>query len=123
MVTLTLASWAVVYAATSLTAAAALVLLVRRDVGPARPRVREHLRQWRDGLQFSVGLGSQAVYNDIDKAMRGNICRCATYIRIRAAIKTAAGVQAAFREMNANSAFRHRDILELPVVSSVSLPR
>jgi isoquinoline 1-oxidoreductase alpha subunit len=32
---------------------------------------------------------------DIDKAMRGNICRCATYNRIRAAIKTAAGVQAA----------------------------
>jgi isoquinoline 1-oxidoreductase alpha subunit len=32
---------------------------------------------------------------DIDKAMRGNICRCATYNRIRAAIKTAAGVSVA----------------------------
>jgi isoquinoline 1-oxidoreductase alpha subunit len=32
---------------------------------------------------------------DIDKAMRGNICRCATYLRIRAAIKTAAGVSVA----------------------------
>jgi isoquinoline 1-oxidoreductase alpha subunit len=31
----------------------------------------------------------------IDAAMRGNICRCATYNRIRAAIKTAAGIQAA----------------------------
>jgi isoquinoline 1-oxidoreductase alpha subunit len=29
---------------------------------------------------------------DIDAAMNGNICRCATYNRIRAAIKEAAGV-------------------------------
>lgn len=28
---------------------------------------------------------------DIDLAMNGNICRCATYVRIRAAIKDAAG--------------------------------
>lgn len=28
---------------------------------------------------------------DIDKAMSGNICRCGTYLRIRAAIKQAAG--------------------------------
>lgn len=31
---------------------------------------------------------------DIDAAMQGNICRCGTYQRIRAAIKTAAGVKA-----------------------------
>jgi isoquinoline 1-oxidoreductase subunit alpha len=31
---------------------------------------------------------------DIDDAMGGNICRCGTYQRIRAAIKTAAGVRA-----------------------------
>jgi aerobic-type carbon monoxide dehydrogenase small subunit (CoxS/CutS family) len=29
---------------------------------------------------------------DIDAAMHGNICRCGTYTRIKAAIKTAAGV-------------------------------
>jgi isoquinoline 1-oxidoreductase alpha subunit len=29
----------------------------------------------------------------IDQAMGGNICRCATYIRIRAAIKKAAGIE------------------------------
>ena len=29
---------------------------------------------------------------DIDQAMSGNICRCATYTRIRAAIKQAAGM-------------------------------
>jgi len=28
----------------------------------------------------------------IDAAMQGNACRCATYVRIRQAIKTAAGV-------------------------------
>jgi len=29
---------------------------------------------------------------DIDAAMAGNICRCGTYVRIRAAIKQAAGI-------------------------------
>jgi isoquinoline 1-oxidoreductase alpha subunit len=29
--------------------------------------------------------------DDIDNAMAGNICRCGTYTRIRAAIKQAAG--------------------------------
>jgi isoquinoline 1-oxidoreductase subunit alpha len=32
---------------------------------------------------------------DIDEAMAGNVCRCATYTRIRAAIKKAAGISAA----------------------------
>jgi len=32
---------------------------------------------------------------DIDAAMEGNFCRCATYKRIRAAIKTAAGISPA----------------------------
>ena len=32
--------------------------------------------------------------HDIDEAMRGNICRCGTYQRIREAIKLAAGVKA-----------------------------
>ena len=31
---------------------------------------------------------------DIDAGMAGNICRCATYLRIRAAIKSAAGLEA-----------------------------
>jgi isoquinoline 1-oxidoreductase alpha subunit len=31
---------------------------------------------------------------DIDDGMQGNICRCGTYQRIRAAIKAAAGVKA-----------------------------
>jgi len=32
---------------------------------------------------------------DIDRAMAGNICRCATYVRIRAAIKLAANLPTA----------------------------
>jgi isoquinoline 1-oxidoreductase alpha subunit len=32
---------------------------------------------------------------DIDRAMNGNVCRCATYVRIRAAIKQAAGLPTA----------------------------
>ncbi len=32
---------------------------------------------------------------DIDAAMAGNICRCGTYVRIRAAIKKAAGAEQA----------------------------
>ena len=32
---------------------------------------------------------------DIDNAMAGNICRCATYVRIRQAIKDAAGIKGA----------------------------
>jgi isoquinoline 1-oxidoreductase subunit alpha len=32
--------------------------------------------------------------DDIDRSMSGNICRCGTYSRIRAAIKRAAGVEA-----------------------------
>lgn len=33
--------------------------------------------------------------SDIDAAMAGNICRCGTYVRIRAAIKRAAGIEQA----------------------------
>jgi isoquinoline 1-oxidoreductase subunit alpha len=33
--------------------------------------------------------------SDIDAAMAGNICRCGTYVRIRAAIKKAAGARPA----------------------------
>ncbi|MEC5406519.1 (2Fe-2S)-binding protein [Paraburkholderia sp. MPAMCS5] len=41
---------------------------------------------------------------DIDAAMSGNICRCGTYPRIRAAIKQAAGEKVAEHSAHANGA-------------------
>ena len=37
-----------------------------------------------------LGLNPKPADRDIDLAMNGNICRCATYVRIRAAIHSAA---------------------------------
>lgn len=37
-----------------------------------------------------LSLNPQPNDNDIDNAMNGNLCRCNTYVRIRAAIKSAA---------------------------------
>src|SRR5512138_1095435 len=39
-----------------------------------------------------LAANSKPSDKDIDDAMAGNICRCGTYLRIRAAIKRAAGV-------------------------------
>jgi isoquinoline 1-oxidoreductase alpha subunit len=36
--------------------------------------------------------GQQPSADEIDTAMAGNICRCGTYVRIRAAIRKAAGI-------------------------------
>jgi|ERR1043166_4500013 isoquinoline 1-oxidoreductase alpha subunit len=38
---------------------------------------------------------SRPADRDIDEAMSGNVCRCCTYTRIRAAIKKAAGIDTA----------------------------
>jgi len=40
---------------------------------------------------------------DIDDAMAGNICRCGTYVRIRAAIKLAAGVTTGMVDVSADT--------------------
>jgi isoquinoline 1-oxidoreductase alpha subunit len=47
-------------------------------------------------MQAAALLSSNQKPNDqeIDDAMAGNICRCGTYQRIRAAIKAAAGEMA-----------------------------
>ena len=45
----------------------------------------------------------------IDTAMNGNLCRCATYLRIRQAIHAAAGVQAAFAVPAGRSGARDDD--------------
>ena len=41
-----------------------------------------------------LAINPKPTDEDIDAAMAGNICRCGTYTRIRAAIKEAAGVKA-----------------------------
>jgi len=49
-------------------------------------------------IMTAVGLLKKTAHPtdaDIDRAMAGNICRCATYTRIRAAIKQAAGLPTA----------------------------
>ena len=42
--------------------------------------------------------------HDIDEAMNGNLCRCGTYVRIRAAIKRAAGIPSSQPAQTAQSA-------------------
>ena len=37
-----------------------------------------------------LDLNPEPTDEDIDAAMSGNLCRCGTYVRIRAAVKTAA---------------------------------
>jgi isoquinoline 1-oxidoreductase alpha subunit len=51
---------------------------------------------------------------DIDAAMDGNICRCGTYQRIRAAIKTAAGGKAASSAEMPEPALEEQAALPLP---------
>ena len=41
-----------------------------------------------------IATNAKPTDKDIDTAMAGNACRCGTYVRIREAIKTAAGVDA-----------------------------
>jgi isoquinoline 1-oxidoreductase alpha subunit len=51
---------------------------------------------WADHVRRrSVQPQSQASDADITAAMNGNLCRCSTYARIRAAIKAAAGALSA----------------------------
>ena len=61
--------WAISYSVWSLAMALLIVVAVGVVIGPARPRPLSFLRQWREGLMYSVGLSAQGVYNDIDKVM------------------------------------------------------
>jgi len=73
---MTLQTWPWAYAATSAVGAVVAVAVLRAQLGPPAPddagvvaSARWVLAQWRDGFHFSVGLGSQALYNDLDKLM------------------------------------------------------
>jgi O-antigen/teichoic acid export membrane protein len=68
-VEMTLSRWAFAYCLCSLAVTVPLLVYVGRDVGFVRPDIRGYGREWKLGLQFSVSLFAQSVYNDIDKAM------------------------------------------------------
>ena len=63
----TVASWAVVYLVSTATVAIAAVALTCKELG--MPRFDGRSFPFADGLNFSVSLASQNVYNDIDKSM------------------------------------------------------
>ena len=56
----------------------------------AAQKLASHLVQVMDALVKTVALETELVRSGrIREAMSGNICRCGTYVRIKAAIKTA----------------------------------
>ncbi|VXC52934.1 Membrane protein involved in the export of O-antigen and teichoic acid [Nocardioides sp. AX2bis] len=70
---MTLKSWSVAYSTTTLLAAIVVVVVAARDLGLRRPDLARYKRDAPLGYQFSVGLASQSIYNDIDKAMLGSL--------------------------------------------------
>jgi O-antigen/teichoic acid export membrane protein len=69
----TLDSWSVVYASVTLPLALAVAAHTTMKLGFSRGRLGLRADEAREGLLYSVALSSQNVYNDIDKAMLGNI--------------------------------------------------
>ncbi|HEY0505978.1 MAG TPA: 2Fe-2S iron-sulfur cluster-binding protein, partial [Lysobacter sp.] len=49
-------------------------------------------KDWREGCERCIHI---LRYSDIDHALSGNICRCGTYQRIRAAVHRAAELDGA----------------------------
>ncbi|TQJ49870.1 O-antigen/teichoic acid export membrane protein [Phycicoccus sp. SLBN-51] len=70
---LTASSWAVSYLAASILISAATTLYCVKHVGMTRPRLSLFAREWRTGALFSIGMSSQTIYNDIDKALLGKL--------------------------------------------------
>jgi O-antigen/teichoic acid export membrane protein len=72
---ITVAKWVPIYAGTSLVASVAILTHTARSVQArlSRDAARQGLARYRGqasaGILFSIGLASQTVYNDIDKAM------------------------------------------------------
>jgi O-antigen/teichoic acid export membrane protein len=62
-------SWAVLYMASSLAAAAYAIAAVTRSLGFPQLRIRLSLTEIRDGFHFALSQASQSAYNDIDKTM------------------------------------------------------
>lgn len=62
-------AWAIAYLCSSAIAAGVSLLVAVSVLGRPEWGLRWTLERYREGLLFSVGLSSQSVYNDIDKAM------------------------------------------------------
>lgn len=61
--------WAYGYAGSSVAMGIAAVSIARHSFGASTPNLGQFRREWWDGMLFSVGLASQSIYNDLDKAM------------------------------------------------------
>ncbi|WP_285588796.1 oligosaccharide flippase family protein [Actinomycetospora sp. NBRC 106378] len=65
----TLEAWSVVYVSVTGMIVAVIVLYTRRQYSFSRPDFNRYRSEYKDGLLFAVGLASQSIYNDVDKAM------------------------------------------------------
>lgn len=64
-------NWARLYCVASLVSAGLILIVTATRLGFERPRSGRCRDDAREGFLFSVGLASQTIYNDIDKAMLG----------------------------------------------------
>jgi O-antigen/teichoic acid export membrane protein len=70
---ISLASWVLYFLGASVACAAFVLFVARRALGAGQRRVLSYVRQWKEGILFSVSLASQSAYNDIDKAMLSSL--------------------------------------------------
>jgi O-antigen/teichoic acid export membrane protein len=54
-------------------AAIASLVVVHREIGPAKPNLPKLYPELRQGSYFAVGLSAQSIYNDIDKTMLASL--------------------------------------------------
>lgn len=69
----TLRIWSLVYCGTSVLMSVAVVGTTCAVLGVGRPDIRRYREDVGHGMLFSVGLASQTIYNDVDKAMLGRL--------------------------------------------------
>ncbi len=54
-------------------AAIASLLIIHREIGPAKPNLPKLYPELKQGSYFAVGLSAQSIYNDIDKTMLASL--------------------------------------------------
>lgn len=98
--------WAVAYFLATLVVSVVAVCEITYSIGGLSANLRAYRAEWRDGILFAVGLSSQTIYNDIDKAMLG---------RLAVAVETGAY----------SAAYRIIDMVYTPVraIASAAYPR